>query len=57
MEDNGQFFEVVKKIQAKARLARIGSIPLNELGRLKACMLNTRSQGQTVKFMLGEHKV
>ena len=57
MEDNGQFFEVVKKIQAKARLVRIGSIPLNELGRLKACMLNTRSQGQTVKFMLGEHKV
>ncbi|XP_071915571.1 protein RST1 isoform X4 [Coffea arabica] len=44
MEDNGQFFEVVKKIQAKARLVRIGSIPLNELGRLKACMLNTRSQ-------------
>ncbi|KAL3511844.1 hypothetical protein ACH5RR_024561 [Cinchona calisaya] len=28
MEVNGQFFEVVKKIKAKARLVQIGSVPL-----------------------------
>ncbi|KAL3526395.1 hypothetical protein ACH5RR_011051 [Cinchona calisaya] len=44
MEENGQLFEVVKKIQAKARLVQIGSIPLSELGKLKAYMLNVRSQ-------------
>ncbi|KAK3033054.1 hypothetical protein RJ639_035680 [Escallonia herrerae] len=36
--------EVKKKIQAKARLVNIGSIPLSELGKLKAYMLNCRSQ-------------
>ncbi|KAK2988748.1 hypothetical protein RJ640_027987 [Escallonia rubra] len=36
--------EVKKKIQAKARLVNIGSIPLSELGKLKAYMLNSRSQ-------------
>ncbi|XP_024006795.1 protein RST1 isoform X2 [Eutrema salsugineum] len=30
----------LKKIQAKARLARLGSIPFSELGKLKAIILN-----------------
>ena len=41
----GQFIEVVKKIQVKAKLVRIGSLPLTELGRLKAYMLNSESRG------------
>lgn len=45
MEVNGQLFEVVKKIQAKSRLVRIGSIPLSELGRLKSYMLNCKTEG------------
>ena len=41
----GQFIEVVKMIQVKAKLVRIGSLPLTELGRLKAYMLNSESRG------------
>ncbi|CAK7328106.1 unnamed protein product [Dovyalis caffra] len=37
--------EVLKKILAKVKLVRMGSIPLTELGRLKACVLNSKSKG------------
>ncbi|XP_021298973.1 protein RST1 isoform X2 [Herrania umbratica] len=40
-----QFVEVLKKIQAKAKLARIGSISLTELGKLKSYLLNSESLG------------
>ncbi|KAM5581750.1 hypothetical protein ABKV19_010802 [Rosa sericea] len=43
---DGWLLEVLKKkIQAKTKLVRIGSIPLTELGRLKALILNTESDG------------
>lgn len=42
---DGRLLEVLKKIQAKAKLVKIGSIPLTELGRLKALILNTDSDG------------
>ncbi|KAI5341216.1 hypothetical protein L3X38_020490 [Prunus dulcis] len=42
---DGQLIEVLKKVQTKAKLVRIGSIPLTELGRLKAWILNTESNG------------
>ncbi|VVA17769.1 PREDICTED: RST1 [Prunus dulcis] len=42
---DGQLIEVLKKVQTKAKLVRIGSIPLTELGRLKALILNTESNG------------
>lgn len=45
-ERDGDFSEVAKKIRAKARLTKIGSIPLSELGKLKAYLLNTKSDGQ-----------
>lgn len=41
----GQFIDVVKKIQVKAKLVRIGSLPLTELGRLKAYILNSEPSG------------
>ncbi|KAL8110066.1 protein RST1 isoform X1 [Apium graveolens] len=41
---NIYFLEVKKKIQATCRLVGIGSIPLTHVGKLKASMLNTRSQ-------------
>ncbi|XVF58012.1 hypothetical protein PTKIN_Ptkin07bG0028200 [Pterospermum kingtungense] len=40
-----QFVEVLKKIQAKAKLVRIGSIPLTELGKIKSYLLNSKSPG------------
>lgn len=40
-----QFVEVLKKIQAKAKLVRIGSIPLTELGKIKSYLLNSKSIG------------
>ncbi|XP_043707046.1 protein RST1 isoform X3 [Telopea speciosissima] len=39
------FTELVKRIQARAKLVMIGSIPLTELGKLKASILNTESDG------------
>ncbi|XP_068334570.1 protein RST1 [Pyrus communis] len=42
---DGQIIEVLKKIQTKAKLVRVGSIPLTELGRLKPWILNTQSNG------------
>ncbi|KAE8021495.1 hypothetical protein FH972_007379 [Carpinus fangiana] len=45
VQGDGQFIEAVKKIQAKAKLVRIGSLPLTELGRLKAYILNSESRG------------
>jgi hypothetical protein len=45
VQGDGQFIEVVKKIQAKAKLVRIGSLPFTELGRLKAYILNSESRG------------
>ncbi|KAJ9135366.1 hypothetical protein P3X46_032557 [Hevea brasiliensis] len=45
VQGDEQFNEVLKKIVAKAKLVRIGSITLTELGRLKAYILNSRSHG------------
>lgn len=42
---DGQFIELIKKMQAKAKLVRMGSLPLTELGRLKAYILNSESHG------------
>lgn len=36
----------LKKIQAKAKLARLGSIPFSELGKLKGIILNCEQSGQ-----------
>lgn len=36
----------LKKIQAKAKLARLGSIPFSELGKLKAIILDCEQSGQ-----------
>ncbi|XP_012483835.1 protein RST1 [Gossypium raimondii] len=40
-----QFVEVLKKIQAKAKLVRIGSIPPTELGKSKSYLLNSEPLG------------
>ncbi|KAF4381599.1 hypothetical protein F8388_021227 [Cannabis sativa] len=40
-----QVIEVLKKIQAKARLTRIGCLASTELGRLKSQLLNFKSHG------------
>ncbi|THG09117.1 hypothetical protein TEA_020206 [Camellia sinensis var. sinensis] len=45
VEGDGEFSKVVKTMQAKAKLVQIGSIPPSELGKLKAYLLNTRSDG------------
>lgn len=37
--------ETLKKIQAKAKLVKIGSLPQSELGKLKAYILNFKSHG------------
>ncbi|KAL2528915.1 Protein RST1 [Forsythia ovata] len=42
--ENSHAIEILKKIQAKARLVRIGAISLNELGKLKAHMLSIRTE-------------
>ncbi|CAI9111482.1 OLC1v1011710C1 [Oldenlandia corymbosa var. corymbosa] len=44
MEENRHFSESVKKIRAKARLVRIGSLTLTELGKLRPYFLNLRSE-------------
>ncbi|XP_058188186.1 protein RST1 isoform X3 [Rhododendron vialii] len=44
-ERDRDFSEVVKKTRAKARLIKIGSIPLSDLGKLKVYLLNTKSDG------------
>ncbi|XP_057947860.1 protein RST1 isoform X1 [Malania oleifera] len=43
LHGDGQIIEVVKKIQAKAKLVMMGSIPPTDLGQLKACILNIES--------------
>ncbi|KAK4417800.1 protein RST1 [Sesamum alatum] len=43
-EENDQIFKPLKKVQVKAALVRIGSIPLLELAKLKAYMLDTNSE-------------
>lgn len=48
-EENIGYFDVVKKIEAKARLVRSGSLPLHELGKLKAYILNSRSEGEEIE--------
>jgi hypothetical protein len=45
VQGGSQSNEVLKKILAKVKLVRMGSIPLTELGRLKAYMLNSKSKG------------
>ncbi|XP_050381377.1 protein RST1 isoform X2 [Argentina anserina] len=44
-QGDGRLAEVLKKIQARAKLVRFGFIPFTELGRLKALILNTESDG------------
>ncbi|KAJ4973244.1 hypothetical protein NE237_006418 [Protea cynaroides] len=39
------FTELVKRIQTRAKLVTIDSIPLTEIGKLKASILNTESDG------------
>lgn len=41
----GKYEEMLKKIQAKAKLVKIGSMQLSELGKLKSLLLNSESQG------------
>ncbi|XP_052196381.1 protein RST1 isoform X2 [Diospyros lotus] len=41
LDGDGDLSEIVKKIQARARLVQIGSFSLSELGKLKAYILNT----------------
>ncbi|XP_038703770.1 protein RST1 isoform X2 [Tripterygium wilfordii] len=41
----GPSAEVLKMIQAKAKLVGIGSLPLTELGKLKAYILNSKPHG------------
>ncbi|XP_065878265.1 protein RST1 isoform X2 [Euphorbia lathyris] len=45
VQGRGQFDEVQKKVVTKAKLVKIGSIPLNELGGLKVHILNSKSHG------------
>ncbi|XP_056169713.1 protein RST1 isoform X2 [Syzygium oleosum] len=42
-KENGRFFDVLKKIEVKVRLVGSSSIPLAELGRLKAFLFNCNS--------------
>lgn len=44
-QDDFQLSEVLKKIQAKAKLVRVGSFQLTELGKLKAYILNFEPLG------------
>lgn len=44
-EESIQIFETLKKVKAKAALVRVGSIPLAELAKLKAYMLDSHSEG------------
>ncbi|XP_038904942.1 protein RST1 isoform X2 [Benincasa hispida] len=39
-----KFSEVLKKMKAKGKLTRNGSLPLSELGKMKTLMLNLKSQ-------------
>lgn len=41
----------LKKIQAKAKLAKLGSIPFSELGKLKAIILNCEQSGQLLSLI------
>lgn len=46
IQEGGQLFEAKKRMIARTRLVKIGSIPLTELSKLKSYALNTRSDGQ-----------
>ncbi|KAL6552953.1 hypothetical protein OROGR_006795 [Orobanche gracilis] len=43
-KEENEFRDALKKVQAKAALVRIGSIPLSELAKLKAFILNINSE-------------
>ncbi|KAL6518808.1 hypothetical protein OROHE_017561 [Orobanche hederae] len=43
-KEENEFLDALKKVQAKAALVRIGSIPLSELAKLKAFILNINSE-------------
>ena len=45
VQEDDHFIHVAKKIPVRARLVKIDSIPLTELGGLKAYILNTGSHG------------
>lgn len=45
LQKGDQFIEVLKKVQAKAKLTRIGCLASAELGRLKTHLLNSKFQG------------
>lgn len=42
--------DVAKRILAKARLVRIGCAPVSELGKLRAYILNAKSEGQLLQL-------
>ncbi|KAF8037585.1 hypothetical protein BT93_B0463 [Corymbia citriodora subsp. variegata] len=42
-KENGQFIDILKKIEVKVRLVRSSSIPMAELGRLKTFLFNCNS--------------
>lgn len=52
-----KFFEVIKKMKAKAKLTRNGSLPLSELGKLKILMLNLKLQGSASLFKFLERSL
>ena len=37
--------EFLKKIVAKTKMVRMGCVPLSELGSVKSCILNLKSNG------------
>ncbi|WCJ21056.1 ARM repeat superfamily protein [Euphorbia peplus] len=45
VQGHGQFDELQKKVVMKAKLVKIGSIPLSDLGLLKVHILNSKSHG------------
>lgn len=46
--EHNQLLETLKKVKAKAALVGVGSIPLAELAKLKAYMLDADSEGRFV---------
>ena len=45
VQKGNQFIEVLKKIQAKAKLVGFGCFTSAELGKVKSLLLNSKSQG------------
>jgi len=45
VQSAGKSIEVKKKVCAKIKLVKIGSLSLSELGKMKSYILNSQSQG------------